>query len=224
MEETQTKTWQTVLAYEKHQPYFQKILDFLKTEQATGKKIYPKSADIFNAFKYTPFENVNVVIIGQDPYHGANQAHGLCFSVQPGIATPPSLHNIFLELQTDLANPLPSHGCLEKWAKQGVLLLNAVLTVESGKPQSHANIGWETFTDKVIHILNEEKEGVIFLLWGSSAQRKGQFIDASKHHILKAPHPSPLSAHRGFLGCRHFSATNQLLKQQGKPEIDWSLD
>ena len=223
MEALQTKTWQTVLANEKQQTYFQHILDFLKTEQAAGKKIYPKSADIFNAFKYTPFESVKVVLIGQDPYHGANQAHGLCFSVQPGIAPPPSLQNMFLELHNDLGTPIPSHGSLEKWAKQGVLLLNTVLTVESGKPQSHANIGWETFTDQVIQILNEEKEGLVFLLWGSPAQRKGKIIDASKHYVLKAPHPSPLSAHRGFLGCEHFSKTNQLLKQQGKGEIDWSL-
>jgi uracil-DNA glycosylase len=217
------KTWQTVLAAEKHQAYFQQILDFLKTAIAAGKKIYPQNADIFNAFRYTPFDQVKVVILGQDPYHGVSQAHGLCFSVQPGITPPPSLQNIFKELHADIGVPIPQHGCLEKWAQQGVLLLNTVLTVEAGQPQSHANIGWERFTDKVIQILNEEKQGLIFILWGAPAQRKAQLIDAKRHIILKAPHPSPLSAHRGFLGCKHFSKVNALLRQMGKPEIDWSL-
>lgn len=217
------KTWQTVLAGEKQQPYFQNALDYVKNEKAAGKTIYPKSADIFNAFKYTPFEEVKVVILGQDPYHGPRQAHGLCFSVQPGITPPPSLKNIFQELHNDVGMKIPNHGNLEKWAQQGVLLLNTVLTVEAGKPQSHANIGWETFTDKVIQTLNDEKEGLIFLLWGSPAQRKGQIIDIRKHHILKSVHPSPLSAHRGFLGCKHFSKTNQILREQGKAEIDWQL-
>jgi uracil-DNA glycosylase len=216
-------TWQTLLAEEKQQPYFQKILTFLQQEQAAGKKIYPKNADIFNAFKYTPFAAVKVVILGQDPYHGPHQAHGLSFSVLPGVVPPPSLKNIFLELHHDLGLPIPSHGCLEKWAQQGVLLLNTVLTVEAGKAHSHANIGWEIFTDKVIGVLNENKTGIIFLLWGSPAQRKGQIIDAKRQHILKSVHPSPLSAHRGFLGCKHFSRTNQLLKEMGKPEIDWQL-
>ncbi len=218
-----TETWQGVLAGEKQQAYFLKILDFLKAERAAGKKIYPKSTDIFNAFKYTPFDNVKVVILGQDPYHGAGQAHGLCFSVQEGIKPPPSLQNIFKELYTDLGATIPKHGHLEKWARQGVLLLNTVLTVEAGKPQSHANIGWEIFTDKVIKVLNEKKQGLIFLLWGSPAQKKGQMIDPKRHYVLKAPHPSPLSAHRGFLGCRHFSKTNELLREMGKTEIDWSL-
>lgn len=217
------KTWQTVLAAEKNQAYFQQILDFLKTAKAAGKKIYPKNVDIFNAFRHTPFSEVKVVILGQDPYHGVNQAHGLCFSVQPGITPPPSLQNIFKELHNDLGVPTPQHGCLEKWAKQGVLLLNTILTVEAGQPQSHAQIGWERFTDRVIQILNEERQGLIFILWGAPAQKKAQLIDTRRHIILKAPHPSPLSAHRGFLGCKHFSKTNELLRQMGKREIDWSL-
>jgi uracil-DNA glycosylase len=216
-------SWQTLLAGEKQQPYFQSILHFLKAEQAAGKNIYPAYADRFNAFKYTPFEQVRVVILGQDPYHGPDQAHGLCFSVKPGIKPPPSLKNIFQALRNDLGLPIPTHGCLEHWAKQGVFLLNTVLSVEAGKPQSHANRGWETFTDKVIRLLNENKQGVIFLLWGSTAQKKGQMIDTTRHYILKTVHPSPLSAHRGFMGCRHFSKTNQLLREMGKTEIDWQL-
>lgn len=219
----QTKTWQTLLSAEKQKPYFQEVLNFVKSEAAAGKRIYPKSSDIFNAFKYTPFEDVKVVILGQDPYHGPNQAHGLCFSVQEGTPPPPSLKNIFQEIHHDLKLPVPKHGNLEKWAKQGVLLLNTVLTVEAGKPQAHANKGWEKFTDKVIQILNEEKSGLIFLLWGAPAQRKGQLIDKTRHHVLQAPHPSPLSAHRGFLGCKHFSKTNGLLREMGKKEIDWGL-
>jgi len=198
-------------------------ISFIKNEVAAGKKIYPKSADIFNAFKYTPFENVKVVILGQDPYHGFKQAHGLCFSVQEGTPPPPSLKNIFQEINKDLNLPIPKHGNLENWAQQGVLLLNTVLTVEAGKPQSHANKGWEIFTDKVINILNEEKTGLIFLLWGAPAQRKGQLIDKTRHHVLMAPHPSPLSAHRGFMGCKHFSKVNELLRTMNKSEIDWSL-
>jgi len=218
------ESWKTVLAGEKDQPYFESILTFLKKEKAAGKIIYPKQTDVFNALKYTPFDDVRVVIIGQDPYHGPNQAHGLCFSVQNSIPIPPSLKNIFQEIEEDLGIPTPSHGCLTKWAKQGILLLNATLTVESGKPQSHANIGWNIFTDQVIKVLNEQKEGLIFLLWGSQAQRKAEFVDRKKHYVLEAPHPSPLSAHRGFLGCGHFSKTNQLLKTMGQKEIDWRLD
>ncbi len=217
------KTWQNLLADEKQQPYFLQILDFLKKAAATGKKIYPKNSDIFNAFRYTPFAEVNVVILGQDPYHGPNQAHGLCFSVPLGITPPPSLQNIFKELHNDLGVPIPKQGCLEKWAKQGVLLLNTILTVEAGLPHSHAKIGWELFTNKVIEILNAEKAGLIFIFWGSPAQRKGELIDPTKHYILKAAHPSPLSAHRGFFGCKHFSRTNALLQQMGKKEIDWGL-
>lgn len=217
------KTWETVLKGEKDQPYFQAALNFVKQERAKGKIIYPPQNDIFNALKFTPFDQVKVVIIGQDPYHGPNQAHGLCFSVKPGVAQPPSLQNILKELHADLGLPIPKSGNLEKWAKQGVLLLNASLTVEASKPQSHANIGWEKFTDKVIQTLNNNKEGLIFLLWGSPAQRKGQMVDPTKHYILKAPHPSPLSAHRGFFGSKPFSKTNALLRKMGKSEIDWSL-
>ena len=219
-----TTTWQRLLSGEKQQPYFQSILDFLKKEQAAGKIIYPQSPNIFNALKLTPFYQLKVVIIGQDPYHGPKQAHGLCFSVQKGIALPPSLQNIYKELRDDLGLPIPKNGNLEKWARQGVLLLNASLTVEAGKPQSHANIGWEKFTDKVIQLLNDHKKGLIFLLWGAFAQRKGQMIDPTRHYILKAAHPSPLSAHNGFFGCRHFSKTNELLRKIGKPEIDWRIE
>jgi uracil-DNA glycosylase len=216
------ESWKTTLADEKSQPYFRSILAFLEQARSDSKIIYPKQTDIFNALKHTAFGDVKVVIIGQDPYHGPNQAHGLCFSVQPGITPPPSLKNIFLELNKDLGIPIPNHGCLTKWADQGVLLLNAVLTVEAGKPQSHANIGWEQFTDKLIQVLNDKKQGLIFLLWGAYAQRKGEIIDPTRHHILKAAHPSPYSA-QGFLGCRHFSKTNEILTKQGKTPIDWSL-
>lgn len=217
------KTWKTLLAGEKQQPYFQAALDRVHQDRLSGKVIYPAQADIFNAFKLTLFDHLKVVIIGQDPYHGPDQAHGLSFSVRPGIAPPPSLKNIFKELHRDLNIPIPQHGCLEKWAKQGVLLLNTSLTVEAGKPQSHAEIGWEKFTDKVIQVINDEKEGIVFLLWGSPAQRKGAMIDPNRHYILKTTHPSPLSAHRGFLGCKHFSKTNAWLKQRGVDAIDWSL-
>ena len=217
------KTWETVLKGEKQQPYFQAILAYVQQERVAGKMIYPENSDVFNALKFTPFDQVKVVIIGQDPYHGPSQAHGLSFSVRPGIPKPPSLKNIFKELHNDLHMPFPQHGCLEKWAKQGVLLSNSSLTVEAGKPQSHANIGWEKFTDKVIKIINDEKEGVIFLLWGAPAKRKSSMIDTTRHFILSTTHPSPLSAHRGFLGCKHFSFTNTLLRKMGKDVIDWCL-
>jgi uracil-DNA glycosylase len=216
-------SWQDVLGTEKEQAYFQAALDYVKNQRRAGKIIYPEHENIFQALKLTPFDQVKVVILGQDPYHGPKQAHGLCFSVQEGVPPPPSLKNIFQELKNDLGIEIPTHGNLEKWAKQGVLLLNTCLTVESGKPQSHANIGWEKFTDKIIQVINEHKTGVIFLLWGAPAQRKAELIDQTKHKILKAPHPSPLSAHRGFLGCRHFSKTNHLLREMGKTEIDWAL-
>ncbi len=224
MNMTDTLTWQSVLGEEKEKPYFQAILDFVKKERQMGKIIYPAQKDIFNALKLTSYEAVKVVILGQDPYHGPNQAHGLSFSVRPGVPFPPSLQNIFKELHEDLGIKKPTNGCLEKWAEQGVLLLNAALTVEAGKPQSHANIGWHRFTDAVISSLNQHPEGVVFLLWGAYAQQKSQLINNLRHKILKAPHPSPLSANRGFLGCRHFSKANALLKEMSRSEIDWSLD
>lgn len=217
-------TWKEVLAEEKAKPYFRETLAFVERERAAGKIIYPKNSDIFNALAFTPFAEVRVVILGQDPYHGPNQAHGLCFSVQKGIASPPSLVNIFKELQADLGIPKPTHGYLESWARQGVLLLNTVLTVEAGNPQSHQNRGWEQFTDRIIKELNDRKTGLIFMLWGSPAQKKGDLVDYRKHLILKAPHPSPLSAHRGFFGCNHFSKANAILKSRGEPEIVWALD
>lgn len=216
-------TWKNLLQDEKQLPYFQAILKFLKQQQLAHKIIYPRCENIFNALKLTPFSEVKVVIIGQDPYHGPNQAHGLSFSVPPGVPLPPSLQNIFRELNNDLKIPSPTHGCLEKWAKQGVLLLNAILTVEANKPQSHANIGWQQFTDKVITCLNDHPKPIVFLLWGSYAQKKSELIDTKKHYLLKAPHPSPLSAHRGFFGCKHFSQANRILRQLGRKEIDWSL-
>ena len=217
----QTVSWQSLLASEKEQPYFRQIMDFLEKERAAGKVIYPPKKDIFNAFKLTPFADVRVVILGQDPYHGPNQAHGLAFSVQPGVPPPPSLQNIFLELKNDLSATPPKNGCLESWAKQGVLLLNTTLTVEAGKPQSHANNGWQKFTDRVIDCLNEHPYGIVFLLWGAPAQQKSRLINPFKHRILTAPHPSPLSAHRGFLGCKHFSKANELLQQMGRGQINW---
>ena len=216
-------TWKEVLQGEKEADYFKGLMSFLEKERANGKIIYPKNSDIFNALTLTPFEKVRVVIIGQDPYHGPGQAHGLCFSVKKDVPPPPSLLNIFKELNQDLKIPKPSHGNLEKWSLQGVLLLNAVLSVEAGKPQSHGNMGWERFTDKVISALNQHKTNLVFLLWGSHAQKKGENIDTNKHLVLKAPHPSPLSANRGFLGCRHFSKTNEFLKSHGLDSIDWSI-
>lgn len=222
-EERSSESWRSVLAGEREKPYFQSILAFLEKERAAGKAIYPCNADIFNAMQYTPFETVKVVIIGQDPYFGANQAHGLSFSVVPPVPAPPSLRNIFKELAADLGIPAPKTTSLEKWARQGVLLLNAILTVEAGKPQSHQNIGWQQFTDRIIKEVNERRQGVVFLLWGAFAQRKCAIIDRSRHHVLETTHPSPLSAHQGFLGCRHFSKANQLLRDEGQTEIDWSL-
>jgi len=219
----EAKTWQSVLAKEKKEPYFQHILDFVKKERISGKTIYPIQTDIFNALKYTPFEEIKVVILGQDPYHGPGQAHGLCFSVPPGIPAPPSLKNIFKELHDDIGFRIPQHGCLEPWAKQGVLLLNTSLTVERGKAGSHASIGWQRFTDCVIQSLNDHPSNLVFLLWGSHAQSKTALLDVTRHRILKAPHPSPLSAHRGFLGCKHFSKSNQWLKKKGRNEIDWQI-
>ena len=204
-------------------PPMQALSAFLRERRARGATIYPPPARIFAAFDATPFDAVKVVILGQDPYHGPGQAHGLCFSVLPGVPVPPSLENIFKELQRDLGLARPDHGCLLPWARRGVLLLNAVLTVEQGQAGAHQGKGWEGFTDHVVDVLNREREGLVFLLWGSYAQAKGKVIDPRRHRVLKAPHPSPLSAHRGFIGCGHFSAANQYLVQRGQAAVDWSL-
>ncbi len=216
-------SWLDVLADEFQQDYMQSLKSFLVAEKQQGKVIFPASKDWFNAFNSTPFDQVKVVILGQDPYHGPGQAHGLCFSVLPGIRIPPSLLNIYKEINSDIGLPMPSHGCLQSWAEQGVLLLNATLTVEQANAGAHQNKGWEQFTDRAIAELNKQREGLVFLLWGSYAQKKGQLIDGGKHLVLKAPHPSPLSAHRGFLGCRHFSQTNAYLQHRGESTIDWDI-
>lgn len=200
------------------------LRSFLLTEKQKGKVIYPPGPEMFSALNLTPFESVKVVILGQDPYHGPGQAHGLSFSVKPGVPFPPSLQNIFKELKQDLNVEPPQSGDLSKWAKQGVLLLNAALTVEQGRPLSHQGRGWETFTDRIIRLINDELNGVVFLLWGAFAQRKAQFVDRQRHHVYETPHPSPLSAHRGFLGSRPFSHTNEYLSSIGKDPIDWKLD
>jgi len=201
----------------------QALSAFLRERKARGARIFPPGPRIFAALDATPFDRVKVVILGQDPYHGFGQAHGLCFSVQPGVETPPSLQNIYKELQSDLGIAPPRHGCLSHWAQQGVLLLNAVLTVEEGRAGAHAGKGWEGFTDAVVDALNREREHLVFLLWGSYAQKKGAVIDSARHRVLRAPHPSPLSAHRGFLGCRHFSKANEYLQRHGQAPIDWAL-
>ncbi len=216
-------SWKEQLEQEFSKPYFQQLAAFLKTEKALHKVIYPPGPLIFNAFEKTPFDKVKVVIIGQDPYHGPGQAHGLCFSVPEGIPPPPSLVNIYKELNNDIGLPIPQTGNLTHWASQGVLLLNAVLTVRANEAASHSKAGWMYFTDAVIKKISAEKEGVVFLLWGKFAQEKQVLIDATRHHILKAAHPSPLSAHNGFFGCGHFSKTSQLLQQQGQSPIDWSV-
>lgn len=197
--------------------------DFLRAQKRAGKVIYPPGGRIFAALDATPFEAVKVVILGQDPYHGPGQAHGLCFSVRPGTAPPPSLENMFKEIARDIGAPRPDHGCLTPWARQGVLLLNAVLTVEHGRAGSHQGKGWEGFTDACIEVLDRERENLVFLLWGSYAQAKGRLIDTRRHLVLKAPHPSPLSAHRGFLGCGHFSKANNYLRETGQTGIEWAL-
>lgn len=196
---------------------------FLRQRKQQGARIYPPGPQIFSAFDATPFDAVSVVVLGQDPYHGPGQAHGLCFSVPVGVPVPPSLDNVFKEIGRDLGLPRPDHGCLLPWAQRGVLLLNAVLTVEDGRAGAHQGKGWEGFTDHVVDTLNHEREGLVFLLWGSYAQAKGKMIDDRRHRVLRAPHPSPLSAHRGFLGCGHFSAANEYLRRNGRPPIDWSL-
>ena len=217
------ESWKHVLKNEFDKIYFQHIVTFLKAEKATGKVIFPPGPLIFNAFKQTPFDKVKVVILGQDPYHNKNQAHGLSFSVPDGIPKPPSLLNIFKELRNDLGIEMPVNGNLQKWANQGVLLLNASLTVRENEPGCHSQIGWLQFTDQVIKKISDEKEGVIFLLWGKFAQQKQSLIDETKHFVLKAAHPSPLSAHNGFFGCKHFSKTNELLMKEHKNPIDWKI-
>ena len=212
--------WDEILADEWSKPYYQQLRQFLKTEYAT-QTVYPHMNDIFNALRYTSFENTKVVIIGQDPYHGYGQAHGLCFSVKRGVKAPPSLKNIFKELEMDIGKPIPPHGELTEWAKQGVLLLNNVLTVREGQPTSHAGKGWETFTDRVISELNRKETPVVFLLWGAHAQKKAMLINNPLHHKLRTVHPSPLSASRGFFGCKHFSKANTILRENGLEEIKW---
>ncbi len=216
-------TWKDALKDEFQKSYFEQIVMFLKHEKALGKTIYPGGNDIFNAFDKTPFDKVKVVILGQDPYHGPNQAHGLCFSVQDGIKPPPSLVNIYKEMKTDLGLEPPTGGNLSKWAEHGVLLLNAILTVRAHEPASHSKIGWETFTDAVIRKISDQKKDVVFLLWGRFAQDKQILVDATKHHILKAAHPSPFSADKGFFGCKHFSKANEILSKAGIEPVDWRL-
>lgn len=218
------ESWKEGLKDEFAKPYFEQIVFFLKTERMAGKTIYPPGPLIFNAFEQTPLNKVKVVIIGQDPYHGPGQAHGLCFSVQDGVPLPPSLLNIYKEIQTDIGVTMDmKKGNLTHWAQQGILLLNASLTVRANEANSHSKIGWATFTDTVIQKVVEQKSGVVFLLWGKFAQEKQILIDETKHHVLKAAHPSPLSAHNGFFGCKHFSKTNDYLIKQGQDPIDWKI-
>lgn len=216
-------SWKAHLAEEFSTQRMDKLRSFLKAEYAAGKTIYPRGEEYFAAMNLTPFDKVKVVIVGQDPYHGPGQAHGLCFSVREGVRFPPSLQNIFKELHSDLGVPIPKSGSLIKWAEQGVLLLNAVLTVEDGKAAAHQGKGWEEFTDKIIHVLNEEKENLVFILWGAYAQKKAAFVDRKKHLVIEAVHPSPLSAHRGFFGTKPFSKTNAYLRSKGLDEINWDL-
>src|SRR6185369_2998211 len=213
-------SWKNRLSEEFTKPYFTQLIDFVKQEYQT-QTVYPPGKEIFRAFDKCAFEDVKVVIIGQDPYHGAGQANGLCFSVRGGVKPPPSLVNIFKEINKDLGKPIPTSGDLEGWANQGVLLLNATLTVRASSPASHQKKGWETFTDAVIKLISDEKQNVVFLLWGAYAQKKGEVIDRSKHLVLMSAHPSPFSADRGFFGCKHFSKANEYLKSKGLKEIDW---
>ena len=216
-------SWLQVLGNQFQLDYMKALRQFLVDEKRAGKVVYPQGDKIFNALNSTPFNQVKVVILGQDPYHGPNQAHGLCFSVLPGVAIPPSLLNIYKEINNDLGLPIPKHGCLQTWAEQGVLLLNATLTVEQANAGSHQGRGWEIFTDEIVSQLSAQRRGLVFMLWGSYAQRKGASIDSRKHLVLKSPHPSPLSAHRGFFNNSHFSKANQYLEQHGQAAIDWSL-
>lgn len=215
--------WKAALAEEFEKPYMKELRSFLEQEAIKGKKIYPLGSDIFNAFNHTPLSKVKVVVLGQDPYHGPGQAHGLCFSVQPGVRPPPSLQNIFKEMKEDLGLPIPPQGDLTPWADQGVLLLNTVLTVEEGQAASHRNKGWEKFTDRVIQVLSARENPIIFLLWGKFAHDKASMIRVPPHKILKAPHPSPLSAYTGYFGSKPFSKTNEILRSLGNSAIDWSL-
>ena len=218
-------TWTDVLAVEKQQDYFKDTLDYVAKRRAEGVNVFPPADEVFSAFSSTAFEDVKVVILGQDPYHGPNQAHGLAFSVKPGVKAPPSLANMYKELATDIDGfAIPNHGYLQTWAEQGVLLLNTVLTVEQGQAHSHKKLGWEAFTDRVIAALNEHAEGIVFLLWGSHAQKKGRHINTTKHVVFNGPHPSPLSAYRGFFGCKHFSKANDALLAMGKTPINWHLN
>lgn len=217
------ESWKTALKAEFEKPYFAELKRFLQAEKAAGKTIYPSGSLIFNAFNSTPFDQVRIVILGQDPYHGPGQAHGLCFSVQHGVKPPPSLVNIYKELQSDVGITLPTHGCLQSWTTQGVFLLNAILTVEANKPASHQKRGWEEFTNAAIQQLSLQREGLIFMLWGNFAQQKAALIDERKHTILKAPHPSPFSAHTGFLGCGHFSKANAILTARGEAPVNWQV-
>ncbi len=228
MEKQKTATgleasWHLQLRDEFKKDYMATLRQFLKQEYNEGKTIYPKKSQYFEAFKHTPFNDVKVVILGQDPYHGPGQAHGLCFSVLPGVKTPPSLVNIYKELKQDLGITNQGHGFLESWARQGVLLLNSVMTVEKGQAASHRKKGWETFTDRVIEVLNDREEPMVFILWGSYAQKKAEFVNRKRHLVLEGPHPSPLSAHRGFFGCRHFSKANDFLIRHNQAPIDWEL-
>ena len=221
-------SWKSVLTEDLQAPYMARLRTFLQSELRAGKRIYPPMGEIFSALDYCPLDQVRVVIIGQDPYHGESQAHGLSFSVKPGVRPPPSLRNIFQEIQVDMHASSTStqefpmnRGCLTSWAAQGVLLLNSVLTVVAGRSGSHQGYGWEQFTDQIVKVVNEQREHVVFLLWGSPAQRKGEIVDRNRHYVLSAPHPSPLSADRGFFGCRHFSKTNSYLQSHGYEPIDW---
>ncbi|TCL65126.1 uracil-DNA glycosylase [Rhizobium sp. BK251] len=217
------ESWRAALLPEFASPYMQQLRTFLIGEKEQGKVVFPKGAEYFRALDLTPLSSVKVVILGQDPYHGLGQAHGLCFSVRPGVRIPPSLVNIYKEMEADLGIPPARHGFLESWARQGVLLLNSVLTVEEARAASHQGKGWERFTDAVIRVVNDECDSVVFMLWGSYAQRKAAFVDTSRHLVLKTVHPSPLSAHNGFFGCRHFSKANEFLKSRGREPIDWQL-
>lgn len=224
MNVTIEESWKKILKEEFEKDYFKQIVTFIKTEKAAGKIIYPPGSLLFNSFEKTPFDKIKVVLLGQDPYHNKGQAHGLSFSVPDGVTKPPSLLNIFKELQSDIGINSPASGNLEKWAQEGVLLLNASLTVRQNEPGSHSKIGWLQFTDAVIRKISNEKKGIVFLLWGKFAQEKQPLIDETKHHVLKAAHPSPFSADKGFFGCKHFSKTNEFLVKEGLQPVDWQLN